>query len=224
MKINREEDIHERTVVMNLTKLSLEEFISTVASSSPAPGGGSVSALAGALGASLAIMVCNLTIGKPKFAANEGVLRDVKFKLEENMESLINIIQQDADAFEQVMKAYKLPKSNEEEKMLRIQEIDKANLHAAEVPLNAAKQCLNILQSLSTVVSLGNPNAITDVGTAAHVTWAGLNGALYNVRINLQGLKDKNVISELEDVIKKLYAEGKEHFDKVLLLIEKGLQ
>ncbi|MGD9964854.1 MAG: cyclodeaminase/cyclohydrolase family protein, partial [Candidatus Izemoplasmatales bacterium] len=153
---------------MKLVELKVDEFLNELASSSPAPGGGSVSALAGANGCSLMLMVGNLTTTKKKFASlDENVRTSYMNSLDifkKNNTSFINFIDADTDAFNQLMKAFKLPKTSDEEIAQRIKEIDKATLGCIKVPLNVSALALETLRLVEDMIEHSNKNTLSDQG------------------------------------------------------------
>ncbi len=166
-------------------------FLDAVAANSPTPGGGSVAALAGALGAALAAMVGRLTVGKRKFADVKEEVSQVIVQAEQLRAALTARMEEDSAAFDEVMVAYKLPRKTEDEKAARREAIQKAMVYAAEVPLATARDALTVLELARVVVEKGNPNAITDAATAAWMAMAALQGASLNVRINAVSIKDQ---------------------------------
>ena len=165
-------------------------FLDAVAADTPAPGGGSVAALAGALGAALAAMVGRLTLGKPKYAEVEDEMEPLVAKAERLRQTLTARISEDTAAFEAVMAAYRMPKRTEEEKAERRAAIQAAVTRATEVPLSTAQDAVAALELARTAVTLGNANAITDAGTGAWMARAAVAGAALNVRINAAALDD----------------------------------
>ena len=133
---------------MNLT-VSLKSYLDEISSSSPTPGGGNVSAFSGAMACSLGIMVCNLTIGKKKYAEVEEEIKDVSFQLPGD----------DNAAFDKVMEAFKLPKETEQDKKVRSEKIENATLHAASIPSQVITVCSNVMPLINTVASKGNQNS-----------------------------------------------------------------
>jgi len=166
----------------------LAALLDRVAAGTPTPGGGTVAAVAGALAACLATMVANLSIGKKKFADHAETLRMVKRDAERLRGELMMLARRDGDAFEAVLKAGRLPQANPEERAERDRVLAMAGLEAARVPLATAEACLAVLGLATQVAKCGNPNAITDAGTAAWLARAGGEGALLNVEINLKSL------------------------------------
>jgi len=207
---------------MGLTDLSLTAFLDEIDSNSPAPGGGSASALAGALAASLAKMVGALTIGKKKY---ETLAEECKQEfvsalqmMGEIKEDLHRAIDRDTEAFNQVMDAYKLPKSTEEEKAFRHQQIQKATLLAIASPEMIATAAQKGLKTMEIILKVGNKNTLSDMGVAVLLFSSALEGAILNIKINLPGLDDRplaeaytlkneSMLKEMEINKKRLLAE-----------------
>lgn len=193
-----------------LVGLNLKDFAQEVASSSPAPGGGSVAAYAGAQGFALIAMVCGLTLGREKFSSVQNEVQALKVRSEEKLSRLLALVDQDTDGFNAVMTSFALPKSTEIEQELRRAQIEQAMLTAARVPLETAHYCLEGLQEIPGLLINGNPNAISDIGVAALMLRTGLEGALYNVEVNAQGLKDEKNQRDLFVKCTNLRSEGNE--------------
>lgn len=187
-------------------KKSLNAFLEELASSSPAPGGGSVAALAGALGAALTCMVCNLTIGKKKYAAVEPEMKKILAQAGDLREQFTTLIDTDTAAFNKVMEAFGLPKESEPQKALRAAAIREATKEATLVPLQVMKHCIDALALSRQVAVAGNVNSISDAGVAALMLHAAVESAGLNVRINLNGLNDQEFVGwkaeELESLRK----------------------
>lgn len=199
---------------------SLQEFIDVVASDNPTPGGGSVSALAGSLGGALTNMVGTLTIDKKVWA---DIPEDAKLKMEtsfkeieEKVNNLSKIIDEDSTAFDDVMKAFKMPKETDEEKKARSNAIQEGYKHALEVPLKCAEECYRVLELQEVFASHGNVNAITDVGVGTLLAYTGLEGALFNVTINLISVKDMEYKKEIESRVSALLKDGKRLKEKLI--------
>lgn len=173
-------------------------FLDDLASSSPTPGGGSAAAYAGAMAAGLVSMVGRVTVNKKKYKEVEDDMWAIIEKADTLRAELTLAVEQDADAYKSVMIARKLPKATDEDKAARLEEIQQATLVATNTPLMVAKKLLEVMKIAVTAVELGNPNAITDGGTAAALTRAALTGAALNVRINLDGLDDKEQVESIE--------------------------
>ncbi|MFZ5945834.1 MAG: cyclodeaminase/cyclohydrolase family protein [Bacillota bacterium] len=206
-----------------LKNLKLNEFIDELASSSPAPGGGSVSALAGSVSSALVCMVINLTVGKEKFQAVEEELSVALQEVEGLKIRLCDYIDRDTDAFNKVMDAFKLPKNNDEEKEFRTKSIQEAMKNAALLPLEVARDCLQSMHLAKLVAEKGNPNALSDAGVAGLMAYAGLHGAILNVEINLGSIKDEGFVSELIDKKESILQEGKLLQEEILKTVHSKL-
>jgi len=191
-----------------LIELTAKGFVEEVAASSPAPGGGSVAALAGAQGFALIAMVTRLTLGREKFKAVEQEMKQILATAEAKYQRLLALVDEDTEGFKLVMAALALPKETEAEKAFRRGELESATLKAAEIPLETARLCLEGLGLVPELLSKGNPNALSDMGVAALSLKTGLDGALYNVLINAQGLKEKESKEELLNACTYLREEG----------------
>jgi len=176
---------------------TLSQFLDELASNSPAPGGGSVAALAGAAGAALASMVCNLTIGKKKYAEVQDELKAVLDQTELLRKELTQLIDKDTEAFNSVMAAFGLPKATEQEQAARATAIQEATKAATLVPLSVMQTCEKALLHAKTVAQKGNKNSASDAGVAALMLQAGCAGAALNVRINLGGLNDPSFVEQV---------------------------
>lgn len=184
---------------------TLQAFLDELAGSAPTPGGGGAAAVAGAMGAALVSMVCNLTVGKEKFAAVEPRIKEILAKSEELRARLTRAMTEDVEAFDAVMDAYRMPKSTDEEKAARSAAIQEASKTAALVPLATARACAEVIELCRPVAEMGNPNVLSDAGVAALCAQAGLKGAALNVLINLGGIKDDdfvtNHLAELDQIL-----------------------
>ncbi|HXG37683.1 MAG TPA: cyclodeaminase/cyclohydrolase family protein [Bacteroidota bacterium] len=171
-------------------------FLDEVASNSAAPGGGSVAALAGALGAGLTAMVCRLTIGKKKYAEVEAEMQEVLGKVEELRAHFTELIEKDTEAFQAVMRAFSLPKDTDEQKEARSSAIQEATKSAALVPLQVMELCERTLPLTQIVATKGNVNSLSDAGVAASMLYAACVGAALNVRINLSTIQDDTFVHD----------------------------
>ena len=179
----------------------IREYLDDSASGKSAPGGGSVSALAGALGASMASMACNFTVGKKKFADVEDRVKEILALCEKNRGKLLELMDADVSEYSKVTAAYGMPKETDEEKAARKAAIQEALKAAMAVPLEAFRACNEVIQSLKNLVDIANPNLISDVGVAAMLCTAGLDGAKLNVEINLAFLKDEELVARVREEI-----------------------
>jgi glutamate formiminotransferase/formiminotetrahydrofolate cyclodeaminase len=176
-------------------------FLDNLAAATPAPGGGCAAAYAGAMGAGLVAMMAGLTIGKKKYAEVEAQAREIVAEAESLRAELTVAVAEDATAFEAVMAVFKLPKDSATQEKLRNDEIEKATLAAARVPLRVANKAVRVIELAAQIVTLGNINAISDGASGAAMARAALTAAGYNVRINVNSLADKTagagLLSEL---------------------------
>lgn len=207
----------------NLMKLSCEEFLEKLASKEPVPGGGGAAALGGAIGAALASMVANLTLGKEKFLAVESEMLRLAAASEYLRQGLLQLAQEDASVFEAFMNCYKMPKVTDAEKALRQAKIQEAAKMAAEIPLKIGEKSLAVLLLAAEAAELGNPAVITDAAVAALMARAAVRSAVYNVKINLNLINDRDYCSVVSGRITALEQEALaveknilEHTDKVL--------
>jgi formiminotetrahydrofolate cyclodeaminase len=191
-----------------LAKTTLEEFIEKLASGTPTPGGGSAAAMAGALSASLIQMVCDLTLGRDKYREHEQTVVEIRRRAETLRRDLLALVDRDADAYDGVMKAIRMPKATEAEKAARQEAIGRANLFATETPMATAEGCVVLLGLAVRLVESGNPNAVSDVGTAAVLAYAGLRGGAMNVRINLGGSADAGHAGRARERVQRIEVEG----------------
>jgi len=212
---------------MKLVEKSVVEFIDEVDSASPAPGGGSVSALVGSLGASLSRMVGHLTVNKKKFKGfSEEIQWDFIQRFEElyNIKSELNVlVDRDTEAFNCVMGAFKLPKGTEEEKAVRKEAIEEATYKAIDVPMVIGELSYRGLELIEYFVEYGNKNAITDLGVSALLLASALEGAILNVKINLPGITDEEYVKTTKRKCEELLREGLEIKRRVLEGVESNL-
>lgn len=205
---------------MKLTDMTLKAFIEEIDSKSPAPGGGSVSALVSTLGVSLARMVGHLTVGKKKFLAYS---KDIQLEFLDVHSELINIkdalellIDKDTDAFNLIMNAYQMPKETEEEIKKRKEKIEEGTIEAIMVPIKVASLSIAAMHQLPFLIQYGNKQTVSDLGVAILSLSAGAEGACMNVLINLPGLNDRIAAKQYEDQAKNLIKNAHEIRDKLL--------
>jgi formiminotetrahydrofolate cyclodeaminase len=175
---------------MNLVGLTLDQFVRLLASDKPAPGGGSVAALTAALSAALCAMVARLTVGKEKYRDGWEAMERVRDAADELAREFMNLVEQDTEAYNEVLAAVKLPKETEVQRSVRQQAIEKATQHAAAVPLATLEHLSRAPDLVRKALEHGNPNCLTDAGVAVQLLRAAAAGAAYNVRINLSGIKN----------------------------------
>jgi methenyltetrahydrofolate cyclohydrolase len=181
-----------------LTSLSVTDLLDEIASNSPAPGGGSVSALAASLGSALTSMVCRLTIGKKNYADVQIEIENVLKHSEELRTRFDAMIDEDTVAFNMVMAAYGSPKETEEQKAKRTTNIQEATKAATLVPLKLMGLCIEAIALVKIIVEKENQRSISDVGVATLMLQAGFEGAALNVKINLSSLNDANFVEQIK--------------------------
>ena len=186
----------------------LQTYVDDAASGKPAPGGGSVSACAGALGAALVSMVCNLTIGKEKFAGVEAQVREVVTASEARRAELERLLQDDTTAYNGVIEGYRMPKDSAEEQAARAAHIQAALKVAANVPLEIARVALEVCRLAKTAAEIGNPAAVTDAAIGAILGESAAQGAALNVLINLGSIKDEAYVADARAELDRLLAEA----------------
>ncbi|HPZ10486.1 MAG TPA: glutamate formimidoyltransferase [Candidatus Eremiobacteraeota bacterium] len=182
----------------NLIDLSLSRFIDEVSTSSPAPGGGSVSSLCGALSAALSSMVANLTYGKKEYEEKWEEMKKLAIDSQDLKARFLEGINKDTEAFNQVMEAFALPKKTEEDKKNKELAIQETTKKATIVPLNILRYSLKALELAKKAALMGNINSISDAGVSALTAYASAEGAYYNIKINLKSIKDKEFNDKIE--------------------------
>ncbi|RKU68117.1 MULTISPECIES: cyclodeaminase/cyclohydrolase family protein [Parabacteroides] len=181
-----------------LVDLTIKEFLAETASNAPAPGGGSISALNGAIATALTEMVANLTIGKKKYADVEGQMKTIATEAALIRERLIRDIDRDSEAYDRVFAAFKLPKETEEQIAERARAIEDATKEAAIVPMQVAEEIASVMETVIYVAHKGNRNAVTDACVAMMTARTCVLGALLNVRINLASIKDEAFVKQMK--------------------------
>jgi len=199
---------------MKLIHYTVEDFLEILASDAPAPGGGSVSALAGSLGVALTAMVANLTLGREKFKDKEQFVRGILEDSRDSMKDLLGLIDSDTEAFNKVSDVLRMPKITDEEKALRRTAMEEALKCATIVPFSIMEKSADALEDLEKAVNNTNPSALSDLGVAAHCLLTAVNGAWLNVLINLGGIKD-------EEFVAKYRAKGRQLLTASVSLAEK---
>ena len=200
----------------SLAELSVKEFLAVTAGNDPVPGGGSVSALCGSLGAALGQMVANLTIGKKKYADVEENMKETATVFNSYLDDLTQDIDRDSDAYNVVFSAFQLPKETEDDKAIRAQRIEEATKIAAEVPLQVAQKACKMMDVIQMVAKTGNQNAVTDACVAMMCARTAVLGALLNVRINLSSIKDAEYVGQLKKEAERLEKDAIEKETQLL--------
>jgi len=206
-----------------LVELKLNDFVDEVSRESPAPGGGSIAALAGALGASLSSMVSNLTANKRGSENVDEVLNKAAEECQEIKNALVKAIDEDTNAFNAYMNARRLPNKTAEEKKTREEAMQAGLKQAVMVPLNTAKQSYRAIEIAEVVAENGNPNSITDVGVGAQSAFTGVLGGIYNVLINLKDIKDQKFVDEMRTTCAELKGKAQKKLSEVLGFVESKL-
>lgn len=190
-----------------LTELTVKGLLAETAGDAPVPGGGSISALNGAIAAALAEMVANLTIGKKKYADVQDEMAEITKSVAALQKELVLDVDRDSEAYDGVSQAFKLPKETDEEKAIRSAAIQENTKKAALVPMEVARRASALLPSIEAVVARGNQNAVTDGCVAMMCARVAVVGALFNVRINLTSIKDEEFVARLREEADRLEAD-----------------
>ena len=199
-----------------LMSMTVRRFADEVSTESPAPGGGSVAALMGSLGAALATMVANLTVGKKGYEESWEELGAMAGRGQAVKDQLSRAVDEDTEAFNRVMEAVRLPKGTPDQQAERARAIEAANRTAAEVPLHTARLCLEAIALADKAAELGNRNSASDAGVAALAARAGAEGAALNVRINLAGIADAGFKARASEEVAAIEADARRRCEAVL--------
>ena len=202
---------------------TIADYVADAASSKPAPGGGSISAMVAALGTTMGSMAGNFTVGKKKYAAVEGEVKDILSRLDELRNELLRLVDEDVEAYGVVSSAYGMPRESDEEKVARKEAIQKALVVAMAVPLRIMEIGGEVMKVLGRLVEIANRNLISDVGVSAIAVEAGIRAARLNVEINLAGLKDDEKVQETTGRIASLSHEAATLHDEVLGKVKQGI-
>ncbi|WP_042354889.1 cyclodeaminase/cyclohydrolase family protein [Bacillus rubiinfantis] len=206
-----------------LVDLTITDFVAKLGSDEPAPGGGSASALAAAVGAALTRMVCELTIGKKKYAEFDEEMKPVLSSMKELTDKLLNAIDADTEAFNKVSAVFTMPKETDEDKEKRKAAMQEALQYATQVPYHTMELILEGLELTAKAIGKSNTNAASDLGVAALTMKSGLYGSWLNVLINIGGVKDEQFRNEYSEKGQALLAKGTEVADYIYDEIEKSL-
>jgi len=205
----------------DFSKLTLQGFLDALSSDAPTPGGGTAAATAGAMGAALAQMVSALTLSKEKYAASHDAVRPIAEAAELARAEFLALAREDSEAYDEVVGSRRLPKETDEQKAARAHRIALANRHAAEVPMQTARAAVRLLGALPELAEKGNPNAASDVGAAALLLDACVEGALLNVGINLGGIDEPALVAEMQRETAVLQEEAQRLRSQVVALVRK---
>lgn len=203
----------------DFSELSVGGFLSALASPAPTPGGGTAAAIAGAMGAGLAEMVTALTLAREKYAASHDAMRPIGQEAAAAREELLSLAREDAEAYDEVVAARRLPKDTDEQKSHREDRISAANRRAAEVPLGTARAAGRLLRAMPELARKGNPNTASDAGAAALLLEASVQAALLNVAINLPGVPDQDFVERMRAEASRLQADAEKLRAEVLEIV-----
>ncbi|AOT69219.1 cyclodeaminase/cyclohydrolase family protein [Geosporobacter ferrireducens] len=208
---------------MKLVEQSCSEFTSLLSSKAAVPGGGGAAALVGGLGTALAGMVCNLTIGKKKYQHVEENVKEILAKAEQVQRELLDMVDEDAEHFLPLSKAYGMPSNTEEEKNEKARVLEIALKQACEVPIRIVKTCYDAIKLHEELVDKGSKLAISDVGVGVQCLRAALISGQLNVMINIGMIKDEDYVQRVKTETEKLVQEGTRIADEVYQKVEKVL-
>jgi formiminotetrahydrofolate cyclodeaminase len=208
---------------VQLSEYKVKDFVEELSSNSPAPGGGSASALLGAIGTALVSMVASLTFGKEKFKDKEPILSEILGEAKKVKNTLIFLIDEDTNAYNKVSKVFKMPKGTEEEKRARAEAMEKALKEATLVPLSIMEQALKGIELHYKALGNTTKSAISDLGVGVLSLKTALYGGWLNVKINLNSIQDKDFAISIEEKAKKILDEGSKIADQVYKEVEKEL-
>jgi len=201
------------------TEMSLIEFGDEVRRASATPGGGSVAAVMGSYGAGLVCMVSGLSLSGRKFAAVHDQMVELRHAEETDRGVLMDLVEKDSAAFEDVLSAFRLPEATDAEKRTKAEKVESATKHASEVPLQTMQNSFKALERAKVVAEKGNPNAITDAGVAAIALFGAIEGAALNVRINLGNIRDKVFVKKMSDEAERLTTNGRKLKEETLAIV-----
>lgn len=202
-----------------LVSMDLTSFAGDVASEKPVPGGGSVSAYAGSLAASLLCMVCRLTLKRPEYEKDWPKVKEILQKSETLRMKLLSLVDEDSQSFSSLMQAYRLPKQTDEEKRGRSAEIQKGLKGAAEVPLATMEQAADALVLAVSLGECANENVLSDLQTAVHLAYASAHGTSSNVAINMTSIKDEDYKKRTKTKLDGLYKQVEDEKSKALAVV-----
>jgi len=189
---------------VKLEQLSVREFITELSSGNPTPGGGSVAALCGALGAALSAMVANLTVEREKYEQTWNSMDEVKKTAANLSARFLELMQEDSDTYQKVITAFELPKETDDQNASRQEAIEEAMKKAAAVPLDTLRASEELIRAAGDAVRGGNPNAITDAAAAVQLANTTAVVASYNVQINISRIKDQAFVERCEKEVTEI--------------------
>lgn len=208
---------------MKLIEKNSIEFIDILASKAAVPGGGGAAALVGSVGMALGSMVCNLTIGKKKYAQYEDDVKEILFQAEKIQKDLLDMIDKDAEGFLPLSKAYGLPSNTDEEKKIKEETMENALKLACEVPIKIVRTCYDSIKLHEALVDKGSKLAISDVGVGVQCLRAAILSGELNVIININSIKDEEYVRNVKTEVTNLVTEGVKIADEVYSEVERML-
>jgi len=194
--------------------MALADLLDAFSSTDAVPGGGSAAALAGALGVSLLVMVASLPKTKTGAPEETADLAEASSRLHPLRDALVDLVDQDSEAYRQVMAAFRLPRASDSEKAARTEAIDRATRGAIDAPLDVMRLCQQALRGAVIVASNGSRRTTSDVGVAVELLVAALRGARLNVDINLAGLRDEAYTARIREEVDELVEDGAEDAER----------
>lgn len=203
--------------------MNIKDFLEDLSSKKPTPGGGGAAALCGSMATALTSMVCNLTIGKKKYADVEEQMQEILVKTNTLREKFNHLIDDDADAFRKLLSAFKQPKESEEDNKIRSEKIQTATKRAALVPLEVIRHCVEVLPLTSSAAQKGNINAVSDAGVSALLIGAAAQSAALNVNINLMGISDRKWAQDTFNEMNKLLNDIRIGTDAVFKIVSEKM-
>lgn len=209
---------------MKLVERSCSEFITELASKKPVPGGGGAAALVGAVGSALSSMVCNLTVGKKKYAQYEEDLQGLLTRAAKITNDLLHMVDEDAENFLPLSKAYGMPNCTEAEKKLKQETLEKALKQACEVPIRIVKACYEAIQLHAELVDKCSRLAISDVGVGVQCLRAALLSGMLNIMININSIQDEEYVKKVQGEMEDMVQAGVKLADEVYLKVDSILR
>ena len=203
-----------------LINMNLTAFANETASESPAPGGGSISAYVGALGASLAAMVANLSSHKRGWDDRWEEFSEWSERAQVQKDTLLKLVDEDTNSFNAIMSAFRLPKGTDEEKKARSEAIQAATKYAIETPIKTMEEALATFETIKAMAEIGNPNSVTDAGVGALCARAAVHGAYLNAKVNCGSMKDKTYVKSVLAKANKMLKEADKLEKEVMKIVE----
>ena len=212
---------------MYFKEYKIEEFIESVASTSPSPGGGSVAGLVSALAGSLNSMVYSLTVNKKAFETLDGDLKKIVLDFKENASQFtkksLELMEKDRKYFNELMDCYKLQKDTEEEKAIRNKAIAEGTLRAMNPPLELAEEAYRFYDNIDIAIKYGNKMLISDAGCAAILIYAAIECAVVNVKVNLNYLRNKSFTKKVEDILIQLEEKSSKKKERIMKIVNETI-